>query len=119
MSLSRMRRWSRVVAVMLLIAAARGTPHFAQDDIGCDLAILAAAEHDESKHGFRSSGDSGERDHCALCHWSRLLRSPLTALGVNVTPAAPAALEQGFVAPAPVSPIPEELPARAPPSFLL
>ena len=119
MSLSRLRRWSRVVAVLLLMAAGPAMPHFAQGDFACDLAALAAGEHDASKHGFRAAGDDAERDHCALCHWSRSLRSPLTPLGIAVTPAAPAAAEHGVVAAVPLSPVLENLPARAPPSVLL
>ena len=114
-----MRRWSRVIAVVLLMTAVPATPHFAQDDFACDLAALASAEHDESKHGFRAAGDAAERDHCALCHWSRSLRSPLTPLGVTVTPAAPAAAEHGVVAALLLSPALENLPARAPPAVLL
>lgn len=114
-----MRRWSRMVAVILLIAAIPAMPHFAQDDLACDLTGLAPAQHDESQHGFRASGDATEREHCALCHWSRSLRSPLTALGLTVAPASAAAIEHSLLAAPPASPVLEHLPARAPPAAVL
>ena len=114
-----MRRWSRVVAAMLLLAALPAMPHFARDDFACDVGSALSGPHDESRHALRAAGDSGERDHCALCHWSRSLRSPLTPLGVTVAPDAPAAMEHGAVAAAPPAPALDHLPARAPPSALL
>ena len=112
MALSRWRRWSRVVALVLLAAVVR-VPHNASDDQDCSpwLAIqpvnggAAVAQDDEATPA----------DHCAICHWTRLLRSPLTSLGVMVAPAGTATtLERGpqntYVAHAH-----NQLPARAPP----
>jgi hypothetical protein len=119
MSLMRIRRWSRLIATILVVAAFPAMPHFAQDDLACDLAATASAQHDASQHGFRAAGDTGERDHCALCHWARSLRSPLTPLGVTASPAAAAAIEHALVAAVPVAPALATLPARAPPAGLL
>ena len=118
MTVSRVRCSSRVVAAFLLIATLRGLPHFAQDDLACDIP-QASAPHDESRHGLNVPGKAGARDHCALCHWSRLLRSPLTALGITVMPEAATPIDHGPPAAAPIAPVLQLLSARAPPTTLL
>jgi len=116
MSLGRMRRWARVIAVILLIAAGRGLPHFAQDDPGCAPGLLQADGADGSTHVIGGAPSAHSKNHCALCHWSRSLRSPLSSLSSWVAQATPPTL----VARRPVSPaaavVLPAVPARAPPS---
>ena len=113
-----MRRWSRVIAALLLLAAAR-LPHVGADDAAClPAAIPAVGEHDESQHGFQAAGTAVEDEHCAVCHWSRTLRTlraTLTVAPAEVTPPAPLHRSDD---PAILSASLEHLPARAPPSAL-
>jgi hypothetical protein len=104
---------------MLLLATVRGLPHFAQDDLACSIPSQGSGPHDESRHGLNAAVDAAERDHCALCHWSRSLRSPLTALAISVASVVPASVEYGAVEAVPVAPVLDHLPARAPPATLL
>jgi hypothetical protein len=117
MTLSGMRRWSRMVAIILLLAAAGGLPHLVQDDSACLASSPQGyGPHDESQHGMRAAGAAADRDHCALCHWTRSLRSPLARLGpAAVQLALPSSIYRPPTA-APLAPILDNLPSRAPPS---
>jgi mono/diheme cytochrome c family protein len=114
-----MRRWSRVVAVMLFLAMAGGLPHIGQDDPACDGAAQYSEAGDASQHGLRAAGPAAGHDHCALCHWTRSLRSPLTPLGVLVATVTHSSPVSRTAAPPPSAPVLEHLPARAPPAPLL
>lgn len=116
MTLLRLRRCARVVAVVLLVASARGAPHFAQDDFACAPDSAAHyLEHDETQHGLRAAGPAHEQEHCAVCHWTRSLRSPLALLaGATGDEDRPAAVH-GAAVRAPLAPALDSLPARAPP----
>lgn len=118
MSLLRLRRWSRVVSVVLLCAAAGGLPHFAADDPGCLIPVESFDAHEETQHVVRAAGAVHTADHCAICHWTRSLRSPRAgSVPVGAAPLSSATLLrlQPPVHPAPVM---EHLPARAPPALL-
>jgi hypothetical protein len=115
MSLPAVRQWARTIAALLLLATAARLPHLAADDAACLPA--AVGEHDETQHGFQP-GAAVEDDHCAVCHWSRSLRSlraPLTEAAAHVTPRAIVAHSDEVAA---TSASIEQLPARAPPSAL-
>jgi hypothetical protein len=118
MSLTWMRRWSRLIAVVLLFAAAR-LPHLDADDVACVAwPTQADGAHDETKHGLRTA-TSEDGDHCAVCHWTRTLRSPgpdITVVLAHVAlPSLLPASADGIVSASFV----RNLPARAPPSALL
>jgi hypothetical protein len=118
MSLQRMRRWSRLVALMLLLAAIRGLPHLAQDDDACADLRGSYQGHDETDHALGPAGQS-HTDHCALCHWTRLLRDPRPALGPSVGDASLASRFYWSDVDVYAAPALEHLPARAPPAVLL
>lgn len=114
--LSRMRRWSRALAVILLMTAAGGMPHFGLDDLACELdGYEGSTPHDESTHGLRPAPTDVEQGHCAVCHWARILRSSrpsLTSWNVHLAPA----LAVGLTTPRAFTLFSQDgLPARAPP----
>ena len=112
----RLQRWPRVVALLLLVASAR-LPHAAQDDDAC--ATLFATGSQDGSALIDGSGTASPPDHCAICHWTRLLRSPLTVVGVTVASVGPATVVARRALPFHANPVNEHLPARAPPSTLL
>jgi hypothetical protein len=118
MRLLRLRRWSRVVALVLLAASVRPI-HAASDDQACSIWPAAL-----SAQGGVASLDTGNGpapgapEHCALCHWTRLLRSPLTQTGLTIAAVATATPLDKPGAGSYVSPADDHLPARAPPAFL-
>jgi hypothetical protein len=114
----RMRRWCRVVAVVLLLATARGLPHLDRDDPACIGGVWLLSGHDESQHAIGASAAPVPEDHCAICHWTRSLRPPLASVAVLVA-RAPLTLVDRAPAVAPLTPVLENLPARAPPATLL
>jgi hypothetical protein len=113
--MSLVRSWSRLVAVVLLVAMVPGMPHLALDDIAClPAAADSYQEHDETQHSLRAGGQE-EQDHCAVCHWTRLLRSPradVTGWMAQVTP--PSRVHRSCDTPH-FAPDLDSLPARAPP----
>jgi hypothetical protein len=113
----RLRRWPRVVAVLLLVATAR-LPHTDQDDDACATLFAGGSSQDGSAL-IDGSGTPSQPDHCAICHWTRLLRSPLTVVGVTVASVGPATVVARRALPLHVNPVNEHVPARAPPSTLL
>ena len=116
MGLAWLRRSSRLIAAVVLLASMWQLPHRAQDD---EICVPAATEaHDESKHVFTAVADYDHRDHCAICHWLRTLK-PAYSAGPVATTGADAGLR--LAAPASSSlrdPGTGQLPARAPPSQL-
>ena len=112
----RLRRWPRIVALLLLVASAR-LPHAGQDDDAC--ATLAAGSSQDGSAIIDGTGTASQPDHCAICHWTRLLRSPLTVVGVTVASVGPATVVARLALPVHTNPVNEHLPARAPPSTLL
>lgn len=112
----RLRRWARTVALLLLVASAR-LPHLGQDDQACASFGSDGSSQDSSAFGAGSDAAS-QPEHCAICHWTRLLRSPLTAVGITTTNVGPAALVLRGTLPLHLDPIHEHLPARAPPALL-
>jgi hypothetical protein len=119
MSLRRVRRWSRLVSMLVLLTTVSGLPHWARDDAAC---LVPAADpygsHDETQHAL-VAGDHDGGEHCALCHWTRQLRSPRPALSAAIVAIQPPS--SVFRAPVPghASPSLDNLPARAPPQVLL
>ena len=109
-----MRRWARAVALVLLVASAR-LPHAAQDDQACASVFGGGASHDQSA---LAAGSASQPDHCAICHWTRLLRSPLTPVGVTTASLGPATVVLRHALPLVVDPDDDLLPARAPPALL-
>jgi hypothetical protein len=112
-----MRRWARLVALVLLVASAR-LPHAGQDDQACAPLFSDRASRDAGAL-VESSGQTSPTDHCAICHWTRLLRSPLTVVGVTIASDGPATQISRQLPPVHVDPVTEHLPARAPPATLL
>ena len=111
-----MRRWARTVALLLLLASAR-LPHLGQDDQACAGSLSGGSSPEASALGAGSDAAS-QPEHCAICHWTRLLRSPLTVVGITSTHVGPATLVLRGALPLHVDPIDEHLPARAPPALL-
>jgi hypothetical protein len=111
-----MRRWARTVALVLLVASAR-LPHLGQDDQACVSFTSGGSSRDNSALGNGSDAVS-QPEHCAICHWTRLLRSPLTVVGITTAPVGPATLVLRGALPAHVDPVDEHVPARAPPALL-
>jgi hypothetical protein len=101
----------------VLLAAALRLPHTSADDLACSLAALSTAgDATTVRDGAEAAA---AQEHCAICHWTRLLRSPLTPVGVTIAPAGLATpLERGahcvYLVPAH-----DLLSARAPPARLL
>ena len=115
MRLVRLRRWSRVVALLLLVVSVRPF-HAASDDPGC--AWPDAVSTRDGASALVKAGGAATPDHCAICHWTRLLRSPRTETGVTVI-AAPATATLETSGPRVyLAPTHDHLPARAPPAFL-
>lgn len=112
-----MRRWARTVALLLLVTSAR-LPHLGQDDQACIGFVSGGSSQDSSAFGVGSDAAS-QPEHCAICHWTRLLRSPLTVVGITTTSVGPATLVLRGALPVHVDPVHEHLPARAPPATLL
>jgi len=111
-----MRRWARTVALVLLVASAR-LPHLGQDDQLCAGLSSGGSSQHNSVLGA-GSGAPSQPEHCAICHWTRLLRSPLTVVGISTTNVGPATVVLRGALPAHVDPVNEHLPARAPPALL-
>src|SRR5918994_1887425 len=86
MRLWRGRRWARLLAMVLLAASTR-LPHFGPDDPAC--APLFAGTPTGVPALTEGLGAAESPEHCAICHWTRLLRSPLTVSGVVAVIAAP------------------------------
>jgi hypothetical protein len=99
------------------VASAR-LPHAAQDDDGCATLFAVGSSQDGSAL-IDGSGTAPQPDHCAICHWTRLLRSPLTVVGVTVASLGPATVVARRALPFHANPVNEHLSARAPPSTLL
>ena len=117
MRLWRLRRWTRLVALVLLVASAR-LPHLGQDDQAC-AGLVAAGSSQDASGLIEASGVASQSDHCAICHWTRLLRSPLTIVRVTVASTGPAILVSQRALPVHADPVAAHLPARAPPAILL
>ncbi len=113
MLLARLRRSSRVVALLLLMSF-WGLGHKAGDDI-CASDLPQA--HDESQHAIGAAGGTAAQ-HCAICHLVRTPRGPFGSLDNVSIPL----LDRGLVvAPEAVArraPALDRLPARAPPASL-
>lgn len=113
----RLRRWSRAISVVLVLAAVSGLAHLAEDDAACLSAFEAFNHHDHSKHAIRP-GEPLHQDHCAVCHWSRSLRAPRTA-PAGWARHAPVSSVVHSLSPSPhVAPVLDHTPARAPPRVL-
>ena len=118
MSCWRLRRGSRVVAVVLLLASVRPVLT-ASDDVACSPWPDALSVQSGTALLAKANGPSrGGQEHCAVCHWTRLLRSPLTQTGLTITVAAAATPLERTGPGSYVSPTHDHLPARAPPFFL-
>jgi hypothetical protein len=115
MSVFRHRRVARVVAALLLFGAMRGLAHPALDDTACAPAALE--HHDESKHAI-GAAVADEHQHCAICHWSRTVRSPLGTAAAFLAPQSAASLLPQLSAGVRRALALDNLPARAPPAAL-
>jgi hypothetical protein len=116
MKVRGMRRWARAVALVLLVASAR-LPHVGQDDQACAPVFAGGSSQDYSALGA-GSGVESQPEHCAICHWTRLLRSPLTSVGLTSGSLMPATVVLRHAPPLHVDPVDNLLPARAPPALL-
>ena len=113
----RLRRWSRVVAFVLLAVSVRPF-HAASDDPGCAWPETVSTRDGGSVLAKASEPSAGTQDHCAVCHWSRLLRSPLTGTGLTFAASQATAALQSSGPGDYVASTHDHLPARAPPAFL-
>ena len=117
MRLWRLRRWSRIVAFVLLAVSVRPF-HAAADDPGCAWSDAVSTRDGGSALAKANEPPAGTQDHCAVCHWTRLLRSPLTGTGLTFA-ASPATTAFQSSGPGDyVASTHDHLPARAPPAFL-
>jgi hypothetical protein len=107
------RQWmSRTIALLLLLVAASGMPHGSADDPACRVPQGEQAGQPSPAIGAETTLD---HEHCAICHWTRSLRSPLVAaVGSDVPLAAGLMILPGIAADR-RSPDTDNLPARAPP----
>jgi len=113
MSLLRLRRWSRALAVLLLVVSVRALPHLESDDLGC---LPALEHHDDTRQAIRPGGVPAQADHCDVCHLTRSLRAPKPAPALciaQITSSAPVRLDR---AESPRAAVRRLLPARAPPA---
>jgi hypothetical protein len=117
MRLVRLRHWSRVVALLLLVISVRPF-HAASDDPGCAWPDAVSTRDGASALGKANDATTEAQDHCAICHWTRLLRSPLTGTGLTVAAIAPTTPFDSSRPGGYVAPTHDHLPARAPPVFL-
>lgn len=108
----------RAVAVVLFVTTLRGLPHFAQDDLAC-VAVIQAGAAGQPAAGLSADEASPHREHCAICHWTRGLRSPARTPGMAFAQAAPAHAVPAIAIVSRPVPVLDQLPARAPPAVLL
>ena len=117
MSLGWLRRSSRAVAAIVLLASMWQLPHRLQDDEIC--APAAAEAHDESKHVYTAPSHAADQDHCAICHWTRWMKPVFSSA------ALPRGVDDGgthfLLSTGDVcrDPSADQLPPRAPPSARL
>lgn len=114
MALARLRRSSRLVAVLLL-ATFWSVAHRGSDD-GCLEGVLET--HDESKH-VMGVADGAAPDHCAVCHWVRSPRRPHGTPFHAQSPLLAGTLVDASEADSLRAPALDRLPARAPPAALI
>ena len=108
-----LRRFTRAVALVLLLVGPAGFPHVGQDDLACapadmggDVAQTIAAAPTESA------------EHCLVCHWARSLRSRSPAfVRVDSVFVAGPHVELPLASPH-RAPALDRSPARAPPAAL-
>src|SRR5690349_24381997 len=113
----RVRRWTRIVALLLLVASVRPF-HSASDDPGCAWPDAVSSRDGGSALAKATGTATGAQDHCAICHWTRVLRSPLTETGVTVVALSATATLESSGPRVCLAPTHDHLPARAPPAFL-
>ena len=113
MVLARLRRFARVVAVLVLVSLG-GVSHWADDDV-CAADVIQA--HDESKHVIGAPGGS-EPQHCAICHSIRTPQRP-SGPAPQPSPLLHGALIDSCEALSHRAPALDNLPARAPPASLI
>ena len=113
MGLLSLRRWTRIIAAVVLLTSVWQLPHRLQDD---ELCLPAAVEHDESKHVFTGVTLAGHQDHCAICHWTRWLKPDFSGAAALVSDATPGAALLTLAVVHRRDPASDQLPSRAPPS---
>lgn len=116
MSLAWLRRSSRLVAGLVLLASLWQLPHRAEDDRIC--APGAAEAHDESKHVFTAADGAGHQDHCAVCHWLRSIKPGFSSSMLAAVPTDAGRRLIPLTAGGLRDPGSDRRPARAPPSLL-
>jgi hypothetical protein len=103
---------------VLLLASVRPV-HTASDDEACSPWQDALSAQNGTAFLARENGPSpAGQEHCAVCHWTRLLRSPLTQTGLTIAAAAATTPLERTGPGSYVSPTQDYLPARAPPALL-
>ena len=115
MSLGRLRRSTRLVAAILLLASPWQLLHRSADD---EICLPSSEAHDASKHVFTADSGAGHAEHCAICHWTRLLKPDLS---VRASAALIDHASADLIAAADAyrrDPSTDQLPSRAPPSQL-
>lgn len=98
MALLRLRRSSRAIAALLLIASLRAIPHLESDDLGC---LPVADEQEQASAALRPQSPEPASEHCDVCHLTRSIRAkrPTAALLVTPTVQAQAIWTDGSVRP--------------------
>ena len=118
MTSSRMRRWSRVVALAVMLATVR-VPHVGLDDAACaPEAAGTYAPHNETDHAIRAAAQ-GASDHCAVCHWIRSARSSRPQVAACTADCPVLEPLPWDAVRSPFSAALVQVPARAPPSVQL
>jgi hypothetical protein len=114
MTMLRMRRWSRVIALAVLAATVR-LPHVGLDDAACAPAAEGSyAPHHETDHAVRAAAQGGT-DHCAICHLTRSTRMSRPAVALCAADCPVVELVAAETTSSACAAPHAQLPARAPP----
>jgi hypothetical protein len=108
-----LQRSSRIVAALLLLATMWQMPHRWQDDDAC---APVAESHDESKHVYTTPEAGPHAEHCAVCHWTRLLKPVFGSTAEATTASGGRSDLLPFAAETVRDPASDRLPPRAPPA---
>lgn len=113
MSLRLLRQSSRAIAAVLLLTSFVQLPHPSRND---DFCLPGPEAHDESKHVFTTVDEAGHPEHCAICHWTRLLNPEFSSGPVTPVRADASSALIGSASFTWLDPALTHLPPRAPPS---
>lgn len=112
MSLRLVQRSSRAIAAVLLLVSVVQLPHPSRND---DFCLPGLEEHDEQKHVFTTVDETDHGEHCAICHWTRLLKPEFSSSPVTPIQSDAGGDLIGSTAFPRIDPALTHLPPRAPP----